>query len=108
MLLDQLWRREDRARVVDRAHEGIDVALITVNVERRTRRSRDAEPPHERLRAVMPGANADALLVQHRGQVVRMNIGHREAHDTTALLRLRTKDMHAFDLRPPAGQEPPT
>src|SRR5260221_12633164 len=106
MLLDQLWRCEDRARTLDRADERVDVALFAVDIERRPRRGGDAEPPHEGLRAVMPRANADAVLVQYRCEIVGVDVGHREAHDTAPLLRLRTEHMNAFHLRQPARQKP--
>ena len=52
-----------------------------VHRERRARRGRDAEAIHDRLRAVMAGANRDAFAIDDRADVVRMDAVHHERHD---------------------------
>ncbi len=54
-------------------HEGVDVGFVVVHVQRRPRRRRHPEPPHEGLGAVVSGADADPALVEHLREVVRVN-----------------------------------
>src|SRR5690242_21617704 len=45
----------------------------------------DSEPAHERLSAMVAGANRDARIVQYGGGVVRMNPVDIEADDSGAV-----------------------
>ena len=49
-----------------------------VERERGARRRRQIESLHHRLRAMMSGAYGDALLIQNRANVVRMDVFNRE------------------------------
>ena len=55
--------------------------------EARPRGRFDAEPAHQRLRAVMAGADGDARVIQYGGDVVRMHPVDVEADDSGAVLR---------------------
>src|SRR4029079_2607732 len=65
--------REELLGAPERFYEGVDVVLVVVDVERGPGRRRDAEHPHQRLRAVVPGPDADAVLVEHLRDVVRVD-----------------------------------
>src|SRR6267378_8328131 len=69
-----------------RGNERVDVVHVVVDVERCARCRRHAEPPHQRLRAVMPGADADAVAVEDRGEVVGMDVAVREWHDAGTMV----------------------
>ena len=58
----------------ERIGQGVDVGLVVVEVERRPGGGADAEPAHERLGAVVAGAHAHAVLVEHLGDVVRVDV----------------------------------
>src|SRR5512141_2967657 len=90
---------ENLSCLVNAFDESVDVRRIVVDVERSSRRSRNVEPAHQRLRAVMAGTNADTIAVENGREIVRMHIAHREAHDSAAFLRRRTIDLHSLDLR---------
>src|SRR3989441_2864341 len=78
--------------------EGVDVVHVIIDVERGTRGRGDAEPAHQRLGAVVAGPNTDAVAVQDRRQVVRMNVPVRERHDAGTVVA-RSIDRDALDLR---------
>ena len=69
-----------------------------VEVEARARRRRDAEPRHQRLRAVVAGADRDALPVEHLRDVVRVDPVDVERDDPGAALRRRAVARDAVDL----------
>src|SRR3546814_10670681 len=47
---------------------------------------------HQRLRAIMPGADRDPARVHNRADVVRMHPRHREADDPGAVVRAEQGD----------------
>lgn len=69
-----------------------------VESKRSARGCRNTEKLHHGLRAVMSGANGDALLVKDRADVVRMNVFDRERQNGCFFLR-RADNAHAFDCR---------
>src|SRR6266446_355628 len=58
----------------DRFSQNIHFLFRIVESERRARGRRNFKVLHYRLRTVMAGANRDALLIQYRADVVRMNV----------------------------------
>ena len=54
---------KDLSDFMQPANERIYVFLRVVNRQRRANRRRDAELVHDRLRAVLAGADSDALLI---------------------------------------------
>ena len=71
--------------LVHSGDQRIDVAAIVVNVERRASGRAHIEPSHERLRAVIAGANADPVAIENRRKIVRMHVAKCKAHDTASL-----------------------
>ena len=63
------------------SHQGIDLVRRVVEGEGRSDGGRDAEPLHHRLRAVVSRPYGDALVVEHRAHVVRVNaLQHEREH----------------------------
>src|SRR6188472_3048932 len=90
---------EDALRGADGIGQAVDVVEVVVNREAGTRRGRQVVPLHERLRAVMAGADSDPMPVQDLGEVVRMNAVHDEADDAGVLVgRFRAEPAQAADL----------
>ena len=56
----------------------VDVGFGCIDVERGACRCRPAHLVHQRHRAVVPGANADAFGIEDRGQIVRVHVGEVE------------------------------
>jgi MFS family permease len=89
-------RRPVRSELQDAANDAeafdqpVDVLARVVHGERRTRRRRYAELAHQRLRAVMPGADADAAAAEDLPDVVRMRPVQRE-RDQRATVRRRKR-----------------
>ena len=54
--------------------ERVDLLRQGIQGERGACGARDAEPSHQRLRAMMPGAHGDALAVQQGGDVMGMRL----------------------------------
>ena len=77
---------ENPLNLVEPAHQRLDIRFIAVRREARARGRGDAEQVHQRLRAMMAGADRDALVVQYGADVVRMNPVEREADDSGAVL----------------------
>src|SRR6185436_11109156 len=75
---------EQGLRALDPRDECVDVRRVVVHVDARARRRRHIQPTHQRLRAVVPGANADPRLVEHGGEVMRVDPVHGEAYDAAA------------------------
>src|SRR3954451_22594457 len=75
---------EDSPDVVQRVDEGVDVGAGVVHGERGARRRRDAEALHERLRAVVAGADADLVAAEDLGHVVRVRDVEREGGERAA------------------------
>ena len=77
----------------------VDVVARGVDGERRARRRGDAEAPHQRLRAVVAGADADALAAEDLGHVVRVHAVERERDERAALVGVRRAvDRQPVDL----------
>src|SRR5829696_724285 len=68
----------------DARDEAIDVFARVVEVEARAVRGGDAELSHQRLAAMVPGANADTVEVEELRHVVRMGVVEVEADDAGA------------------------
>src|SRR6185436_17907147 len=73
--------------VGDGGGEALDVGLGGVDGEARPQRAPDAETLHERLRAMVPGADGDAALVEERCPVVRVDPLDVERHHRALDLR---------------------
>src|ERR687897_3911999 len=74
-----LLEPEDVRRAVERIGEGVDVVAFVVEIPACPRRRRDVEDPHERFRAVVPGADTHVALVEDLRDVVRVQIAELEA-----------------------------
>src|SRR5258707_11668203 len=61
---------ERAAESLDRLGEALDLGGRIVDGKARAQRARDAEPLHERLRAMVPGAYGNAALVEKSRAVV--------------------------------------
>src|SRR5215475_3006061 len=72
--------------------EPVDLLRQRVQVEADTARRCHAEPPHERLGAVMSGAGGDPLEVADLGDVVRVNALDVDRKDPSVPLRQRSVD----------------
>jgi MFS family permease len=77
----------DAADLVKPVDQPLHVARRVVHGERGTRRRRDAELAHQRLRAVMAGADTDALAPEDFADVVGMGTVERERHERTTVRR---------------------
>src|SRR5919198_1006512 len=82
------WTRhslaEDTACFVDAVDQPVDLLGHRVEVEARAVRGRHAEPRHQRLAAVVTGADRDALGIEHLRDVVWMNALDVKGHDSGA------------------------
>src|SRR6202158_3688430 len=65
---------EDLNHLLDRACQNVHLLFRVVESKRRTRRGWYVKSLHHRLGTMMPGTNSDALLIQNRADVVRMNV----------------------------------
>src|SRR5207237_2598388 len=63
----------------------IDLIDRVVEVEAGASGPRQTESSHERLIAMVPATQRQAVLVRERGQIVRMHRGHHETNQSTAL-----------------------
>src|SRR3954463_15683893 len=87
---------EELSRALERVGELVDLGLRVVDEERGARGRGDAQLLRERLRAVVPGADRDPLLVEELREVVRVDAVDLEREDAAALLRaLRPVDLGA-------------
>src|SRR5687767_14604417 len=75
-------------QVRDGGGEALDVGLRGVDGEAGPQRAADAEPPHERLGAVVSGADGDAPLIEQRRAVVRVDPLDVERYDRALDLRV--------------------
>src|ERR1051325_10832836 len=103
-----MLRRQDAkqlARLPQRRDEGIDVVDVVIDVERRARGRRNAKAPHQRLRAVMPGADADAVAIQNRGEIVRMDVAVREWNNSRAMVA-RAVHGNSLNVTQPLDGDP--
>jgi MFS family permease len=93
----ELKNAANDAQAID---QPVDVLAAVVHGERRARRGRYAELAHQRLRAVMPGADADAPAAEDLPDVVRMGPVQRERDQcATVGRRKRAVDHQRRDLR---------
>ena len=76
----------------------VDLLGDRVEVEARARRRGDAEPRHQRLRAVVAGADGDAFPVEDLRDVVRVDPGDVERDDPGAALHRRAEDPDEVEL----------
>src|SRR6476659_8193982 len=60
------------SRALDPADQRVDIRLIAIEPEARPRGGGHAERVHQRLRAVVAGADGDVLFVEDGAEVVRM------------------------------------
>src|SRR3954469_8437246 len=88
----------DLPDAADGRGEPVDVLGRVVEVEARAVRGGDAELAHQRLAAVVAGADADAVEVEELGDVVRVNALDVEADDPGAAVRRRPVEGDARDL----------
>src|SRR3972149_12289425 len=64
---------EDLLHAADARYQRVDFRHGVIERERRTRRRRNPEALHHRLRAVVAGADRHTLLIEQRADVVRMH-----------------------------------
>jgi MFS family permease len=83
----------DSTNLVEPVDEPLHVARRVVHGERRARRRRYAELSHQRLRAVVAGADTDALATEDLPDVVGMGALERERHER-APVRRGKRAMH--------------
>ena len=88
-----------------RLDQFVDLGFGVVEAKRRTASRGDAQMLHQRLGAVVPGADRDVFLVQYGAEVVRMHPLHHEADDAGRLARLRENMRGTFDNITPALYE---
>src|SRR6516225_6619617 len=74
--------------LLDAGGERVDVVAAVIEIDAGTGRGRDVEALHQRLRAVMPRADGDALRVKDLGDVVRVDALDVEAEDARPVGRL--------------------
>src|SRR5450759_1930437 len=70
--------REETLGGRERLDERVDVGFVVVDVERRSGGGGNAEDAHQGLRAVMPGPDADPVLVDDLGDVVGVDALEQE------------------------------
>ena len=63
--------------LADRVDQQVDLGRRVVEIEARAGAGGDAEPIVQRLRAMVAGADGDAMLVEKLGHVVRMGLSER-------------------------------
>ena len=91
---------EDLARLVERVHQPVDVLARVVDVEAGARGRGHAQLAHQRLGAVVAGADADALAVAQLGDVVGVHARQLERDHAAAPVGVRrAEDPQALDLR---------
>jgi MFS family permease len=83
---------EDAAHRVEAVEQPVHFRARVVHGERGSRRRRYAELAHQRLRAMMPGPDADAESPQDLADVVRVRAVERE-RDERASIRRRQRTM---------------
>src|SRR5258708_36993170 len=83
----------------------IDVVDVVIDVEGRSGGRRYSQATHQRLGAMMARANTDAVFIQDRCEIVRVNVAVREWNDARAVT-LRSVDRDAFDLREQLDRQP--
>src|SRR5437867_11061492 len=100
-------RSEGAAKRLDGFAQARDLGGGIVDREAGPQGAHDAEPPHERLRAVMPRPHADPALVEQGGAVVGVEALHVEGdHGAPELGIARPVEGHAGDARESLDGEP--
>src|SRR3954471_10993401 len=77
---------EDIAGTVERIGQSVDIVFVVVQIEAGAGGGVDAEQAHQRLGAVVTGAQADVALIKHLRQIVRVDVAKAEAERGTAHL----------------------
>src|SRR3546814_13629619 len=77
---------------LDAANQSLDILLAVIDPEARPRGGVDAEMRHQRLGAMMAGADRHLALIQYGADVVGMNPLDREADDPGRILRPEQAD----------------
>ena len=72
---------KDLPHAPERAHQRVDLVASVVHRQRCARGRGHAEAIHDRLRAVMTGADGDALAIHDRPDVVRVHPVEHERQD---------------------------
>src|SRR5207249_4750275 len=67
-------RAKDLPRFLQGRHQDIHLVGCVVHMEGSSRGGRNPQPPHQDLGAVVARSNAHTILVEHLGQVVRMDV----------------------------------
>jgi MFS family permease len=93
----------DRLEPLD---EAFDVGHRVVDGKRGTRRRRDAESAHQRLRAVVTGSHADAVPPQDLADVVGVSALEGEGHKRAPVFRRRRSVDHQPGHRREALERP--
>src|SRR5205823_11796340 len=94
-------RTSDSERVLDlveTADQPLHVLRQRVEVEARARRRRNTETGHQRLCAVVAGADGNALPVEDLRDVVRVHVLELEADDARSAVCGWPEDADARDL----------
>ena len=81
---------------LDAGDEGVDLLLRVVEAEGGADRPLDAQPLHQRLRTMVPGADGDAEAVEQRAEVEVVDVADEEGDDAP-LVRGFAEDAHALD-----------
>src|ERR1039458_9671595 len=90
---------EDFAPSDERIHEHVDVAGIVVHADARPRGRAHPEAAHQRLRAVVAGADANARAARQLGYVVGVHALDREGRKAPTALSLgRSHQAQSRDL----------
>src|ERR1700694_1670764 len=84
---------EDFAGLVQTVDEAVDLVLERVEVEAGSVRRRHSELLHQRLAAVVPGADGDALHVENLRHLVGMDVAEIEGDDARAPLSGRPVEL---------------
>ena len=100
---------EHATDTLDACHEGVDLLLRIVDSEGGTHRTEDAETVHQRLCAMMAGADSNAKAVKQRTHVHGMDVAYQEADHgvmcvgcsacRTVRGTSRTEDAHVVNRR---------
>src|SRR5260221_8733507 len=104
---NSLISAEALLHLVQAGDEPVDLFGERVEVEARACRRRDPETRHQRLGAVVPGANRDALPVEYLRDVVRVDPGDVERDDSGPPLDRRAEHLDEIELGEPGHRADP-
>src|SRR5215469_4991550 len=82
----------------DGCRKTVDLFRDRVEIKARAARGRDAELAHQRLAAVVAGADRDPLEVEDLRHVVRVDALDVEHHDACAAIRRRAVERDPGDV----------